>query len=380
MKVLYFIDTLYNSGGMERVLTVKANALSEEYGYEVVIVTSHQRGRTPFFPLGLKVRLLDVDVNSHLPFMTSRLVKRLSNVVLSERPDICISMCSRELDLLPSLPATGVKMAEFHFCREAFRISGHPGRVTRMQNALPALDCFVALTKEDADAWRPFCRRIEQIYDPLTIGTDARRASLGAHRCISAGRFEHQKNFQDLVLVWARVHQRHPDWRLDIYGDGSQKHRIERLIREKGLSESVFLHPATKRLREEMLSSSLFLMTPLYEGFLLVMLEAASVGLPFIGYACPCGPSEFIENGIQGYTVPVGDIEGMADRICHCIEQPELRAAMGKAAREKSEAFTMDRIMPRWDALFRSLVQASGSSGPDSPRKNPEQSFPGPDR
>lgn len=50
MKIIYLIDTLYKAGGMERILTAKANALTERYGCEVLLVTNHQKGRPVFFP------------------------------------------------------------------------------------------------------------------------------------------------------------------------------------------------------------------------------------------------------------------------------------------------------------------------------------------
>ena len=105
-----------------------------------------------------------------------------------------------------------------------------------------------------------------------------------------------------------------------------------------------------------MLGSSLFLMTSIYEGFPLVMIEAASVGLPFISYACPCGPAEFIREGVDGHTVPVGDIEGMAAQISACLDQPQRLEEMGRNIRSRAGAFGVDEIMDRWVRLFRSLL------------------------
>ena len=357
MKLMYLMDTLYKAGGMEHILTQKANALSRDYGHEVIIVTNHQKGRPRFFQLEEGVRHIDIDVNYRLPFLMPLYVRRLSAVILKEKPDVLISLCMMDLRILHKLPRTGAVMAEFHFCREAFRVKGQERRLRRMEKAVQGLDCFVALTKEDAQLWEPYCRRVEQIYNPSFMPVPQKwPAWADARRCISAGRLEPQKNFRDLVRAWKQVHQKHPDWTLDIYGNGRQKKQLFRAIAQEGLQDCVRLHPATRELHREMLESSLFVMSSVYEGFPLVMIEAASLGLPFVSYACPCGPSEFVADGEDGYTVPVGDVEALSQRICLCIEQPQALQAMGKHIREKASAFSVQDIMDRWDRLFRSLA------------------------
>lgn len=375
MKLLYLMDTLYKAGGMEHILTEKANVLSRDYGYEVLVVTNHQKGRPLFFPLDASVQHIDLDVNYRLPWNMPRYVRRLSALMEKERPDVLISLCMKDLPILSRLPKTGVQMAEFHFCRETFRIKGQENRLRKMEEAVRGLDCFVALTREDAALWKPYCKRVEQIYNPSFMPvSDGTGASVQARRCISAGRFEPQKDFSQLVAVWKRVHAKHPDWTLAIFGNGKQKKAVARLIRKEGLEQSIHLYPATRELHREMQRSSLFLMTSRYEGFPLVMIEAASLGLPFLSYACPCGPGEFIENGVDGFTVAPGDVQGLADRICDCMEHSELLEAMSRNIQRKAAAFTVPVIMRQWDALFRSLVtgpQPQGPGYPGSPEDRP---------
>jgi glycosyltransferase involved in cell wall biosynthesis len=357
MKIIYLVDTLYKAGGMEHILTAKANALTERYGHEVLLVTNHQKGRPVFFPLSSGVRHIDLDVNYRIPLRMRRYVKRLSALILAERPDIVVSTCGKELFRMHQLPRTGVVMAEFHFSHETYRIKGQLAKLRRMEKAVGGLDCFVSLTKEDAEAWKPFCPRVEQIYNPSFFASDGRFARPAARkRCLSAGRFEKQKNFEDLVRVWKQVHASHPGWTLDIFGNGRLKDRLAHFIDREGLGPSIHLHPSTHGLRKEMLESSLFLMTSIYEGFPLVMIEAASAGLPFISYACPCGPAEFIRDGVDGFTVPVGDVDGMATRISDCLDRPQLLEEMGRNIRSRALAFGADAIMDQWNRLFSGLL------------------------
>lgn len=356
MKLFYLADTIYSPAGMERVLITKANLLATQFGYDVTIVTCHQKGRPTFFPLDPQVKHIDLNVNTHLPWTMPRYMRRLKALVESERPDIVDSLCSKELTRLHTLKGLcKAVMAEFHFSHDTFLVKGRKRRLRTFEKAVGKLDCFVVLTREDKQAWAPYCKRLEQIYNPEDF-TPGALAPLEAKRCISGGRFERQKNYDDMVRVWKKVHARHPDWTLDLYGNGKRKARTEALIRREGLEGAIVVHPATPRIKEEMMASSAYLMTSLYEGFPLVLVETAALGLPCVCMRCPCGPAEFIEDGVSGMLADQGDVDGMADKICTLIEQPELRRRMGREIYKKAGDFTPDRILPQWDRLFKRLT------------------------
>lgn len=358
MKLFYLADTIYSPAGMERVLITKANLLATRYGYDVTIVTCHQKGRPTFFPLDPHVKHIDLDVNTHLPWNMPRYMRRLKALVEAEKPDIVDSLCSKELLHLHELKGLcKVVMGEFHFSHDTYLIKGQRRKLRAYEKAVGELDCFVVLTKEDEKAWAPYCSRLEQIYNPVD-STPGERAPLEAKRCISGGRFEKQKNYDDMVRVWKIVRQRHPDWTLDLFGNGKKKAQTEALIRREGLEGSIVVHPATPRIKEEMMASSMYLMTSLYEGFPMVLVETAAIGLPCVCMTCPCGPAEFIEDGVSGMLAAPGDIDTMADKICTLIEQPELRRRMSAEIYKKAGDFTPDRILPQWDRLFRRLTAA----------------------
>jgi glycosyltransferase involved in cell wall biosynthesis len=89
------------------------------------------------------------------------------------------------------------------------------------------------------------------------------------------------------------------------------------------------------------------------EGLGLVLLEAASCGLPLIAFDCPSGPSEIVEDGKNGFLVEkVGDVQTMADRICHLIENEALRRQMGEKARQMVQRFSVETIRKQWMDLF----------------------------
>ena len=357
MKILYLIDTLYNAGGLERILILKANRLVSDFGYEVTFVTNHQKGRPTFFPLDPKVRLTDIDCFLRLPIQVPLYLRKLDAVVKAEKPDIIIDLHPLTMGKLKERYHGIVVMSEYHFCHEMFRIRKKERRMHRMEKAVSKLDCFVVLTREDKKAWEPFCPNTVQIYNPSTfIQEDGLCAPLEAKRCISGGRFESQKNYSRMIELWSRLHPRHPEWVLDLYGNGKEKKKIEKQIARLGLEDSVRLHPASGQIRKEMLGSSIYLMTSLFEGFPLVLAESASIGLPCVAFRCPCGPGEFIRDGVDGFTADPQDSGEWTAKVERLMEDTDLRKKMGENSREKAKDFTQELILPRWDALFKELV------------------------
>lgn len=362
MKIAYCIHSLHNSGGMERVLTIKANALAAVPGCEVHVIAAALRGRKPYFPLSDLVVLHDLNVRDSLcPGLFRR---RLATLLREIRPDVTVSLSGRELAFLPDLDDGSAKIAEFHFSHEKFFLKYGGStigkvyasfRTKRLEKMVSRLDRFVTLTKEDRDDWAKEVPGAVQIYNPLTFRSEA-KSSLDTKRCIAVGRLTPQKNFSDLVKAWRIVARECPDWTLDIFGAGPLRKKLAAEIDAAGLSGAVRLMGRTDDIRREMLGSSCLAMSSRYEGFPMTLLEAAETGLPMVSYSCPKGPSEIIRDGENGFLVPPGDIDTLAKKIIAVIKDPELRKDMGREAALTAKNFTLDKIIPQWLSLFEELT------------------------
>ena len=122
------------------------------------------------------------------------------------------------------------------------------------------------------------------------------------------------------------------------------------------LSDVVHLKGNNPCVDKEMLSSSIFVASSIYEGFSLVIVEAMACGLPVVSYSCPYGPREIIHEGNNGFLVPVNDEKLLAERICRLIADEELRRRMGAAAFEHAKDYAMETILQKWLSLFRELL------------------------
>lgn len=378
MKIAYCIPGIYNPGGMERVLITKVNYLVAKAGYDVTVITT-ESGAKPYFKLDDRVKLVNFSLDFNAHYNTSLLKKswlhykllrcykkKLKNFLNENHIDICVSMCGKEIEFLSRLECSCIKMAEFHSMldyRERILSSQHRGIIGDLLGKYLTLDFikatkkltrFVVLTQDDAARWKETNNNIVQIYNPCAIVPKG-VPTLSKKRFVTVGRLDEGKGYDYLIRAWELVNSRHPDWIIDIFGQGEWHDKLEKEILDRNLSSVIHLCGITKDVAAEFYNSSGYIMTSRYEGFPMVLIEAGMCGLPLVSFDCKTGPREIIVEGENGFLVPVGDVSLLADRICRLIESRELRMRMGGNAMQYAQQFTLDRIMSKWIHLFESL-------------------------
>ena len=102
----------------------------------------------------------------------------------------------------------------------------------------------------------------------------------------------------------------------------------------------------------------MFVLTSRYEGFGLVLTEAKNMRLPCVSFRCPAGPSEIIEDGMNGYLIDCFDIEEMSQKIIQLIQNQELRKKFSEKALAGTEKFDLKNITIQWKNLLSQLEKA----------------------
>ena len=133
-KIVYCTPSLYIPGGVERVLTTKANYLAEVAGYDVTIVLTDGKGKEPYYPLSSKIHIVQLDINFeelwHLAFLKKAIVylkkqrifkKKLTQTLMELRPDITISLLRREINFITSIKDGSKKVGEIHVNKNNYR-------------------------------------------------------------------------------------------------------------------------------------------------------------------------------------------------------------------------------------------------------------------
>lgn len=365
MKVAYIIESMCNSGGMERVLSVCANALCQDV--EISIITLYQKGRPTYFPLDNRIHCYDLGLEG----VANRklLKKRMSDFLRGHHFDIVVSMGGMDMYYLHSVKDGSKKLFWFHFAIDIAKttwIGPNPNLFKKIKAQLQTwkriyyarkYDKIVVISKADLEAWKEYTNKAVCIYNPVTIDNPV-QADLNSKKVISVGRLDYQKGFDYLIDAWGLVAEKHKDWLLDIYGEGPLREQLQGQIDKRGLHDSVELCGRTPNITEEYTQHSVYVMSSRAEGFPLVLLEAASCGLPLISYDCPSGPSEIVTDEENGYLIPhVGDIGAMAEKICLLIENAELRKKMGEKAQLMVDKFSPLKIKEQWMTLFDSICK-----------------------
>ncbi len=131
------------------------------------------------------------------------------------------------------------------------------------------------------------------------------------------------------------------DWKLVLLGDGHLKQKLEKKVQKLGIEEKVIMPGAVKNVDKWLLKSSIFAFPSLLEGFPNALAEAMAAGLPCVSFNCDTGPSDLIEDGINGYLVNTGDIDTFTTRLYELATNVKLRDQLALEA--KKVAFKLDR-------------------------------------
>lgn len=110
-------------------------------------------------------------------------------------------------------------------------------------------------------------------------------------------------------------------------------------------------------LHRRMAVSDVFVLPSFFEGLAMVLADAAALGLPIV--ATPAsGAEEVVTEGENGWLIPEGDIDGLAQRLDFCIRHPEQVAAMREraVALAATGKFSWDRYGERWEGILSEVL------------------------
>jgi glycosyltransferase involved in cell wall biosynthesis len=388
MKIRFLVINAYAKGGTARTTLDTASRLADRHDVEVVSVNRHQGDAV--YSLDPRVRLRWLvdkrevggrNVAVTVPGRAGPVVRRLALTpsvleLLSGNLDRRFSVLSdirlrREIRsmrdglLIGTRPSLNLAIAKFarptvHTLGQEHQYLEHwrPSVRRAIRRAYPRLDAVTGLTPADAASYRALLPDGVVVTDlpnaAPEVGTA--RSDLTSTVVAAVGRLAPQKGFDLLVEAFRIVADRHPDWSLHIYGAGPQRRALARQIKAARLRRRVKLKGFSSGLPEELAKASIFAMSSRFEGFSLALVEAMRVGLPPVAFACPQGPVEIIQHGVNGVLVPPEDITALADAICWLIEDPVRRAEIAAGARRRAETYSAAAVSERWEQLIAELT------------------------
>lgn len=377
LKLVYITPALYMAGGVERVLTLKANYFAEHFGYDITIILTEGKDKPLFYPLSNKIKVINLNIGFEELWTCSfikkifvylkkqrQFKKTLTKELMCIRPNITISLLRREINFINDIKDGSSKIGEMHINRANYR-NYSTEKVcfikklfakfwsSNLLHHLQKLDKLVVLTDRDRDSWVEL-NNVVTIPDPLSI-LPTKISPLTEKRVVAIARYSHEKGIDLLLKAWSIVEKQISDWRLDVFGDGDRA-PYEQLIDELKINrKSCLLHGRTDDVEKEYCNSSIFVLSSRFEGFGMVLTEAMACGLPVVSFDCPWGPRSIITDGGDGLLVENSNVEALASSLSKLMSDEILRQSMSKAGLKNVRRFSIDYVADQWRRLFESL-------------------------
>lgn len=364
LKLLYITNQISGSGGLERVLSIKAGYLADKLNYEVHIVTLNQGSKPLFYKFSDSLIYHDIDAIGNPLSYFLKYKKGLNKVVKLVKPDI-ISVCDDGLKgfFVPWFINKPCPMVYERHVSKNIEIKSDSTTLFQkikiklvfalMNLGAKKYNKFIVLTKGNLEEWH--LNNLQVISNPLSF-YPKEIAALENKTVIAVGKHCHQKGYDRLLKSWEILSKEHLGWKLEIYGSIDKNEGLEDLAKKLKINDSVTFFPPEKNIGEKYKNSSIYVMSSRYEGFGMVLTEAMAYGIPCVSFNCPHGPSDIIKDGIDGFLVTNGDIKALSKKLIYLINNHPKRKEMGAIARKNVLRFSAEVIVPKWDELFKKLI------------------------
>lgn len=383
-KIMFHVNSL-GKGGAERVIVNLAGQFVKK-GIDVIIATEWQ-AEDEYVPVSA-VRRIDVgltDAEEKLGRRKKQTIRknRLRKLIVNERPDAVLAFC-RNANYRAVLAASGTGVPCIVSVRNDPKV--YYASVTQKiisKYLYGKAEGIVFQTDEAADFFRgKIQEKSRVILNPisenyLNLPKDAQLAGdkdlnnkdvniEGVNKrksIVSVGRITDAKDQITLIKAYEKligIDDIYKDYKLEIYGERGEDNTLDILtkyIDEHKLGEQVVFMGLSSQLEKDIVDDYMFVLPSKYEGMPNALLEAMVLGLPVISTDCPCGgPRMLINDGDNGYLVPVGDVDCICDRMKTLVDDVDKACSMGKKAAEVVDKVLPEVIADEWLGYVKALI------------------------
>ena len=363
-KILFHLNCL-EYGGAERVVSNLANQFVKE-GYEVIVATEWQGEEE--YELDARVKRIHVGLkeSDETRSRISKVFRRifyLRKCILQEKPDVTLAFARKAI--CRALEATLFTKEKVIIAVRTNPTSSYNGMASRVLIPIlfPRAAGAVFQTIDQRDFFPASVRKkATLIWNPVHekyINTDIpeKRSKTVVH----SGRIVDFKNQDMLIRAFIKVHERHPEYDLKLYGgdsfDGTWQ-ILENTIKECNAEGYVKLMGNSLTLEKDLIDGAFFAFSSELEGLPNALLEAMVMGLPVVATDCPCGgPRTIIQDGVNGLLVPIKDPKALEEAMNRLIENPEFAESLGTEAKKIAEKVNGPAIIEQWREYIEKIIE-----------------------
>lgn len=235
-------------------------------------------------------------------------------------------------------------------------------RIVRLGKRLQQYHKIVAICdemKEETASLFPFLKdKLLRIYNPFNFDRILTLSEENVENIYYKGNFiiaiarltTHQKDFPTLIKGFKRAKElREISEKLLILGDGPDREKIEKIIRDENMENDIILLGSIKNPYPWLKKAKVFVHSSKYEGLPTVLIEALILNKKVISSACPTGPKEILENGKIGYLYEIGDYKKLA---CYIIETLKDNSLDKELIEKEIQKFSKEKVIKSYEELI----------------------------
>jgi GalNAc-alpha-(1->4)-GalNAc-alpha-(1->3)-diNAcBac-PP-undecaprenol alpha-1,4-N-acetyl-D-galactosaminyltransferase len=355
MKIGFLIYSL-QGGGAERMVSRLANDMTGK-GNEVSIFLLDDTNQAYNLNKEVKIRSCKVRKEKNKILRIIKGVSSIRKIFKEERPDVVlaftISMVPFALVGSIGLPIKiiGAERTNPKVLSKAYKLA--------VKLASPFCDGYIFQTKGARNCYPKIVQKKSIVIGNIAPSIEIKNTNIFAEniKICSVGRLNKDKDFQTLVKAFYIFVQKYPNTLLSIFGDGNQKSELQEMVHKLGINEKVIFNGFVTNITDRMQEHNIFVFSSKAEGMPNALLEAMASGLDCISTDCKFGPSDLIEEGSNGWLVPVGDSEAIANRVEWIVNHPEKHLEICKNAAEVQKHYSVDAIVGQYLGFINLILR-----------------------
>ncbi|WP_428231329.1 glycosyltransferase family 4 protein [Flavobacterium sp.] len=357
-KICFLTGDITFGGGAERITISVANLLAKDNDISIITIADFDSARL-VYEISPKVKIKSLNIKDWGQKGSIRkhyfsIICLLRNSVKQNEIDILISVqATNMLWILPALAGTKIR----NVCWEHINYSSHKSFIYDIciYLAKKKSQKIIVLTERDKMLWNT--KKAISISNFPVFNMPCVNIEEKQKLFIAIGRFSPQKAFDRLLDVWELVEKsgKLGDYRLELIGEGEQEFFLRTKIKEKGL-QKIEMRPFTNQIEVLYRKASVILMTSLFEGYPMVLIEALQFGIPAVAFDVLTGPAEIILQNKTGFLIEDGNIQEFANAIIKIVNEKNLLEELRGNNLEYRKTFDSESIIKKWNNLFAEIM------------------------
>ena len=348
-----------HGGGAERVASILCNGM-DRMGHSVILVPTYSGRGTCVYKLNKSIKLIflaDRVRSTSKSFITKcKRVIALRKLIKETSPDVVISFLT-DVNVVTIIASLGLK-TKVVVSERSYPPKLPTPLVWKVLRRLTYrfASCVVAQTSLTKEWLDQNCKGSTTtiIPNPVTIPlpidcpiiNPCEILKPNRKLIISVGRLSVEKRHSKLLVAFSKIMNRFPEWDMVILGEGCKRDFLEKKIKSLALESRVYLPGRVGNLGDWYAISDLYALTSSFEGFPNTLLEAMAHGIACVSVDCKTGPSELIQNNVNGILLPNMDVvNNLTEAFNELMGNSHKRAALSLIASQVKEKYHEAKII-----------------------------------